>query len=80
MLLTLLLFILKKGSEKYLLCFWCQVKVCLVVGNYAIEHYFEEQEEAIFLVGTGAALVMFLFSIFPLLLVVVLYVIASGYA
>lgn len=62
-LLTLLLFILKKGSEKYLLCFWCQVKVCLVVGNYAIEHYFEEQEEAIFLVGMGAALAMFVFML-----------------
>lgn len=61
--LTILLFVLKKGSEKYLLCFWCQVKVCLIVGNYVIEHYSEKQEETIFLAGMGVALAMFVFML-----------------
>lgn len=60
-LLTLLLFILKKDSEKYLFCFWCLVKVCLVVGNYAIEHYFEEQEEMVFVTAACVAIAAFVF-------------------
>ncbi len=58
--LTSLLFVIKKGSEKYLLCFWCQVKVFLIVGNYVTEHYLEEQEEMIFGFAISAASFLFI--------------------
>ncbi len=62
--LTLLLLVIKKGSETYFLCFWCQVKVFLIVGNYVIEHYLEEQEEMIFRISISAALCLFVFMLF----------------
>lgn len=58
--LTVVLFAVKKGSEKQLLGFWCLVKVILVVGNFVIEHDLEQQEEMIFAMATGASLFLFL--------------------
>ena len=59
--LNLLIFVIKKGCEKYFFCFWCQVKVFLLVGNYLIEHYSEEQEEIIFGISISVASLFFLF-------------------
>lgn len=67
--LTLLLFAIKKGGDRYLLCFWCQVKVFLVAGNYVMEHDWEEQEEKIF--GTAISIATFLFVL--LLLIAAFY-------
>ena len=57
-LLTLSLCIFRKNIEKYLICFWCLVKAFLILGNYALEHYSEGQEERIFALAFTASIII----------------------